>query len=179
MQDSEIVIDIRTRVISQEERAFVLFPGEAHKFYVDFSNNSHVFLDFPGLDLSNVFDPDLDPDWTQRIAMSEKIRAWHRKGRPEDDLPARHLSAYDGYKLTPDRALYAGAIHQLYYKLKRGELLIVPGPGYWTDVLVGEIADEPGQFGVAEIEGYQHDQIPARKVRWLGPVDEVRDPEAG
>lgn len=160
-----IEIDIRTRVIRNDEKFHILFPGEAHSLYSAILEREAVFLDLPGFDLggSEAFE-DL-VQIKERIAYSDAIKAWLREGAEPTSAPDRNLGAYSDLRGSQRKSLLAGAIQRLYFDMKPGDIVIVPGTGYQTDVLIGEIVGQTSPMLVPEV--YGEVTVPARRVRWL------------
>ncbi|WP_420479966.1 hypothetical protein [Brevundimonas sp. FT23028] len=172
-------IDLNTRFIKGDERVFIARPGEDFRFYNDFNRNGRIFLDVPGLNLNGFNGPPAAAELAPLLGMSERVRSWHRKRRPPEAAPSRNPDDYQNFGVTQRRAVIAGAIREMYFGARKGELVIVPGPGYWSDVLIGEFADDPGIFASVDVDAiYPGERIPGRRVRWLTRVTKGSlDPE--
>lgn len=160
----KIDVDIATRIVDDHEEVFVLRPGEEFALYDDFVRRQHVFLDFPGIGLNLTEAFPKAADARAMVAKSFAIRDWHAAGRngprPEGDLRAYYQQAA-GRRF----GRYVGALERLFYKLPVGTLLIIPSPAYMSDVLVGEIV---GDRTTIRIPTYEGEDLPARRVKWLG-----------
>lgn len=167
---TELIVDIQTRIIPADERLFVVFPGKSHKFYADFARESVVFLDLPGLDLAPYATTPEPIILGKLLSKSAKLKSWHLQGRDPASEPERDLAQYPAQAIPKRRAQIAGAARELYFGLRRGELIIVPGPGYFSEVLVGEIADDPEDKTTYQHTKYGNDAMPARKVNWIAKV---------
>lgn len=79
--------------------------------------------------------------------------------------PADDLKAYIGKDKRRRLGRYVGAIKRLYWDMKPGTIIVVPGPNFDDDVLIGEIVGRPTMLrNEAIYPGYM---APARKVKWL------------
>lgn len=159
-----IEVDLNARILSAEEPIYVLFPGEGYSLFETMRRKNVLVLDFPGLPLGDAKKfADLDQA-VERMAMAVRIRNWHRAGRPSDTKPSRVLADYKRHTVTERRGLYLGALEALIFTAKPGTLVVVPGPGHWGEVLVGEVI---GQRTSVTDPAYGDEPLPARRVRWL------------
>jgi hypothetical protein len=167
----KIVLDLNSKIIGPDAGAYVVFPGEDHAFYEAFQQQQAVFLDTPALELPPHPIDENSPDLLQRLMVSRSVRAWHlaqNGSASKKQAPSRILADYNGYKWTRPRLVYRTALIGLLGEAKKGDVVVVPGPGYWSDVLIGELIGGPtDQVGVQVPERYGKDLIPARRVKWL------------
>jgi hypothetical protein len=99
------------------------------------------------------------------------LQEWHRKGRQGEEpsrIPADYVVLSKGRRV----GRYVGAIERLYYTLQPGTIIVVPGPGYFSDVMIGQITGAPFQIG--NIPHYPGEEMPARRVQWLGRQPKAR-----
>lgn len=160
-----VEIDIATRVVAEDEQIYIVRPGAGYALYDEFKRTNRVFLDFPGLGLDTkrpVPDPTL---LREMIARSMLVRDWHLddKQSPEPDRP---IEKYDGKAKSRKFGRYAGAIEKLYYDLPEGAIIVVPGYGLLSDVLIGVLEGKPTT--ATDIDAYPGETMPVRKVRWTG-----------
>jgi len=160
-----IEIDLRTKIVQQHEQVYVLFPGEEHSLYNNIVRRSAVYLDLPAFQIGGAKAAVDVSQMTERLALSDRVRNWHKNGRPEDKVPSRDLNDYRRASDTNRRGLLGGALERLYFQMKPGDLVVVPGPGIWTDVYIGEVLGEPTV--IRDEDNYPSEEIPARRVRWL------------
>lgn len=163
---NEVVVDIRTRFLRDDQRCYILFPGDGYRFYDDMKNNDVVFLDVPGFQMRDGENLRQAGDLIERVIISERISRWHYDGRPEDKLPPRHFSELENYKTTTRRRQFAGQVRGFFHNIKEGDIVIVPCQQYEDDVLFGEILKSKNQQFVS-ISRYPGEKIPARPVRWV------------
>lgn len=159
-------VDLAARFLPPDHNVFVLHPGAKKRFYADFTMQDCVFLDIPGISLPATIDKDA-PELTQLLAVSENVIRWRRNGAEPNEAPSRNIADYERYKLAVARRRLLSEVDGLYRKARKGDLVICPGEGYMSGVLIGEFAGdfEPNVFGRARI--YGDEDIPARKVKWL------------
>ncbi|WP_197420648.1 hypothetical protein [Sphingomonas sp. CCH5-D11] len=101
----------------------------------------------------------------EMIARSVLVRDWHLGGRQAAE-PNRQIEAYSGRAKGRRFGRYAAAIEKLYYDLPEGTIIVVPGPGLLSDVLIGVLQGKPQV--ATNIEAYPGEHMPVRKVRWTG-----------
>lgn len=159
----EIEVDIATRTVADDEDIYIVRPGAAYALYHEFQATSRVFLDFPGLGV-NLEQKPLPANLRMMIARSLDTRDWllsdRSTTRPSDDLR-------DYINKTKMRKFgrYAAAIEKLYYELPVGTIIVVPGPGYISDVMIGVLTGPP--VIADNIRAYPGEAIPVREVRWV------------
>lgn len=164
-------VDIATRFLGADENVYIVRPGEGFSLYEDFVRQSAVFLDFPDLRLQ--FDgarPNRDA-LRQAVVRSMEIQQWHRgkRVRPEPSRePIDYVDATKGRRV----GRYVGAIQRLYYELPVGSIVVVPGPGYFSEVRIGQIVGPPAL--ISGVTGYPDEEFPARRVRWMGSRPKAR-----
>ncbi len=164
----EIVeVDIATRFVDDDDDVFVVRPGKSYSLYEIFRDESIAFLDFPGLRL-NLDQRPRPRDTAQlreQLVRSIRLRDWHLGGRHSRE-PARDISAYRGKASGRRLGRYIGDIGRLYYEFEPGTIIVVPGPGYISDVLIGIISGPPEES--KDVLRYPDEIIPIRRVKWLG-----------
>ncbi|RWB73582.1 hypothetical protein [Mesorhizobium sp.] len=174
----KIIVDFNTKFIGPEKRVWSLFPGKEYKFYAHFMDQGVVFGDFPGLLLRDV---NIDDDDTLRkwIALSDKVRTYYTDRKSDDKNPSRDPENYKGYKWTGPRLNAKGVIMGLYSRAKKGDLVLVPAKGgAWASTRIGEFTDDPKEIVYEQnVRRYQKEKVPARRVRWIGAIDNRGLPE--
>ncbi|MES0016146.1 hypothetical protein [Mesorhizobium sp. M0036] len=118
------------------------------------------------------FDIDDDDLLRRWISISQKVKSFHIRGLSADQNPSRDPDDYKGYKWTGPRINAKGIVNGLYSRAKKGDLVLVTSPGVaWGRTSVGELLDPPDEYIYERIGRYPRENIPARRVRWLGTVD--------
>lgn len=156
-------LDIATRIVGPAEDFYVVRPGSEFSLYEDFQRLNHVFLDFPGLILNPAEPFPSKDDARAMIARSIAIRDWFESGGAADVQfqPAQfYANAARGKRIGK----YVSAAERLTRQLRPGTIIIVPGPGYLSDVLIGELV---GSSTSVTLDRYGRHTLPARRVRWL------------
>lgn len=161
-----LILDPSQRVIDKDHQIFVLHPGDGKRFYNDFRAHSAIFLDIPGITLPAK--PDVDDEETRKLLrMARAIGGWHKSGRPEKNAPKRDLESYAVKIEGRDAPRFMSEVRTLYADAKPGDLIIVPGPGYNSSVLMAELVEDFDPAFRVDSARYAADRIPARRVRFL------------
>jgi hypothetical protein len=163
-----ITIDIKTRFIGDENRVYIVFPGEGYRYYETFRDESVVFLDIPGFPVPTKKFSEAE-DLLQRLVISERVRAWHAKSDPNQMPPERDPNKVTGYKATKSRLQTAGRVQNFFAAIRKGDIVVVPPGSFDDDVLYGEIADETDSYILVPApRRHPNEQIPGRRVIWRG-----------
>jgi hypothetical protein len=177
MAKEKIIIDFNTKFIRPDKRVWILFPGKEYKFYSHFVDEGVVFADLPGM-LMKRFDIKNDADLKNWICLSEKVKSYYISGRDESKLPSRDPDRFSKYSWTGPRINAKGVIIGLYSRAKKGDLVLVTSRGgVWGVTQIGEFIDDPSEIMYETFRGYQKERVPARRVRWIGKVDNRTVPE--
>lgn len=161
-----LILDPSLKVVDKDHQIFILHPGDGKRFYNDFRATSMIFLDIPGAALGSA--PDIDDEETrQRLRMSRAIGGWHKGGRPATKIPSRKLEDYQVSVEGRDAPRYMREVKTLYVDAKPGDLVIIPGPGYTSEVLFAEIIEDFDPEVFAEASRYQFEKVPARRVKFI------------
>jgi hypothetical protein len=179
-----VVIDLRTKVIPASLQIWRLFPGSSYAFLPSFEKEGAVFLDFPGLVLPpGPVTEDL-ADLEDRIVASRALREWawvanraRREGREPPPAPSRDPAAHSDARRPRGIASDKGAVAGLFGRPAKGDLVVVPGPISSRTVRVGEFLDGPDRRVGVKLERYGDEVVPARRVRWFPPINELELPE--
>lgn len=160
-------IDIATRFVEEDEDIFVIRPGAGFSLYPTFERESIVFLDFPGLELDFAKrpPPQATTQLREQLVRSIRLRDWHKGGQQSKE-PARTLAAYRGKAAGRRLSRYVGDVGRLFYQFEPGTIVMIPGPGYISDVLIGTIVGPPEE--VTNVGLYPGEKMPIRRVKWLG-----------
>lgn len=159
------VIDLNTKIIPEQHSVFNLHPGKGKKFYETFSSGEMVFLDYPGMILRRG-DSLASDDLAARLSMSLAVKKWFSR-RQQGEPPPRDLEAYRDATRSIRLRTHVANINGLYFKAKRGDLVVCPGGTFRSPVLIGEIIDDFDGNHYATLPYYGDERLPARKVKWL------------
>jgi hypothetical protein len=171
-----LTVDLRTRFIPETNREFIVFPGEGYRYYQTMEATSTVFLDVPGFPLPETTSISKATDLVARVVISDLVREWHRKGRAIEDNPSRDPQNLKQFRATKRRKQLAGMLENLFARLKRGDVVVVPPRALEDEVLYGEIDSEPDEVSLVEDPLRPGEFIPARKVRWLARQSRMNVP---
>jgi hypothetical protein len=169
--DLIVDVDIATRMVGDDEDVYIVRPGANYALYAEFTRKSRVFLDFPGLGLTLERKPENSTELREMIARSLDVRDWHLAKR-ETAEPSRDIASYRDKARGRRFGRYASAIQKLYYELPEGTIIVVPGPGYVSDVLIGVLVGPPSRAD--DIDAYPGEVMPVRAVEWLGKQQRAR-----
>lgn len=168
---AKIVVDINTRLLTEDHQIFVSRPGKDYRLYPEVREGSVVLLELPGLGLVNGMRINEYQDLQERIIRSRRIRNWHRCGRPEDNVPSVDLSEYKSHSLDRGDAQLQGLVRAMFDRAKCGDLVIVPPKSFNSNALVGEFVDNPENSVDTLVDRmYLGDALPSRRVRWLASI---------
>jgi hypothetical protein len=156
-------IDIATRVVGPTEDIYIVRPGAEFALYEDFLAKSHVFLDLPGFGLSpsGAFP---EKDIARAMATrSVAVKDWHSTERVGIE-PTRDLQHYQRHVKGRRVGRYVVAAKRLNYDLRNGTIIVVPGPHFFSNVLIGEIT---GPRADVSVSAYPGEVLLGRPVRWV------------
>lgn len=178
-----IVVDIRTRVFDEDERAYRLFPGQGYRYYEFMKDHSVVFLDNPGIPVPGPQGYQKDDATLHALVRSELkqpvvLAASDRVREEIAEIDARDLG---DVRWSRRREVYLGWLNALYRDASIGDLVIVPSPGYvkegddWVKVgtMIGEIVSGPERLDRGAPVSILAGRYLVRRVRWLAEVDEL------
>lgn len=161
-----IILDPAIRYLPDDHQIFILHPGDGKRFYSDFIELSAVFLDIPGIKFDNAPDKN-DQSLRNKLRMARRIGNWRRANSPKDRTPSRDYQDYAIMTESKEAPRFAYEVHDLYTEAKPGDMIIVPGKGYYSKVYFGEITEVFDPDFLVESRRYPLELIPARRVRWL------------
>jgi hypothetical protein len=159
----EVNVDIATRMVGELEDIYVIQPGRKYWLYEHYKRTKHVFLDFPGLELGFDSPPPPVRSLREMIVRSMAVSEWLQNDR-KGVQPSSDLRTYAGKDKRKRLGRYVGAIKRLYWTMKPGTIIVVPGPNFYDDVLIGEIVGKPKMLANDRV--YQGETVPARQVKW-------------
>ncbi|WP_372400136.1 hypothetical protein ABMY26_31425 [Azospirillum sp. HJ39] len=159
------IIDLKTRVVNTDVKVFALHSGNYKQFNSVFRTSGRIFLDIPGVtfergQVSN------DPQLKAKVARARRMTQWYR-ARERGPLPPQELAHYQNTRMGSSLSAAVGNVKRLYEEARVGDIILVPGDGLFSDVLMGEIIEDPpaGEDRI-QLEVYQEDTIPYRRVSW-------------
>jgi hypothetical protein len=183
MTTQEITVDLRTKLISPSLQIWRLFPGIGYRLLPNFTGQNVVFLDMPALPLPDGPVDDTTTDLAQRILVSRAWRRWiigdqwsSLMGTTEKASPSRNPRDYEDVRQPASMGSHRGAVTGLFGRAQKGDLVIVPTALSTRRVLVGEFLTGPETRVSVEIDRYGKETIPARRVRWFPPINELELP---
>jgi hypothetical protein len=163
----DLTIDLKTRFIPENNRVFIVFPGEGYRYYQTMESASAVFLDLPGFPVPKDRPISTADDLVKRVVVSDLFREWHRKGALIKDMPSRDPVNIQHFRMTKRRQQLGGMVENLFARLKRGDVVVVPPRALEDEVLYGEIDSDPDEVTLVSDPNRMGELIPARRVKWI------------
>ena len=115
-----------------------------------------------GLDLTKK--PPADEKLRLHVVRSLEIKDWY-----DNDCfgpkPSADLGSYVGKDFRRRLGRYVGAVKKLYFDLQVGSIIVVPGEGYFGEVLIGEITEKASAHSWTRV--YGGEEFLTRKVKWV------------
>ena len=66
-----MLIDLKSKVITEGFQVYSLFPGEGYKHRADMHNRNLVFLDFPSLSIPSKLEDFESKEFLSKVSMSQ------------------------------------------------------------------------------------------------------------
>jgi hypothetical protein len=155
--------------ITAGQRVFKLHAGRNKAFLDAFSNSKRIWMELPNLDVSalRIVNDEFDEESKKQIqrakANSDYFQGRGEVQRPPEDLNQYHPTNGLGAQISKADPRTIAAIKSLYFDIKKGDVVVVPGRSFDGNVLVGEIASD--KITQIQVEGWG--QISSRRVNWL------------
>ena len=182
-----IQIDIGAKVYGLDDYVYRLFPGEGYCHFAAMKDNSIVFLDYPGIGLPGLEGYEETREWLERLVRSERKSSvlWARNPNMMAELAEVEDTDLGEVRWSQRRRQALSWLNRLHCDVWRGDLIVIPGPGYaktpdgeWVEerTRIGEIAGAPFIINRdTELDlpdSVRFGEYVARRVKWLGEVDE-------
>lgn len=179
-----IVIDIKTRVFDDDDKAYRLFPGQGYRHFKAMKEHSVVFLDNPGIPLPGNDGYDKSDDMLLQLVRSEEKQSFvNADGENlQAELQAIDSKEFARSRWGKKRELSVGWLNALYHTASVGDLIVVPSPGImkndegeWqkTFTMVGEIVGEPERWVRGAPPNLGLGGYVVRRVKWLADINEL------
>jgi len=174
MAGPTVVLDLRFRVVRPDQEVFIVFPGRDYFLHQFFNLHGCIFPELPALDLIPKRRIQDQPDLDAKLMRSRAIDAWYLSGK-RGDRPSRLLSDYKKRRAPRWLPQTRGVLAGFFDRAKNGDLVVVPGPTTFSNVLIGEIDDQiPNDLArfeeITVPEVWENEKVPSRRVRWLAHV---------
>lgn len=156
-------LDLRTVIIPDDRRMWVVHPGKNKKFFEDFEQNNRIYLEYPDLDLSpEVLNDDIE--LRRRIKYSLELAKY--EGYVRSNGAQIRLADFEG-DATTNVAVFLRTIRHMFDNMSEGDLVIVPGWGSYSRVLFGEIVGSVNFDEKTRIFPHTFADTHYRRVKWL------------
>ncbi|MEQ9133323.1 MAG: hypothetical protein RLO11_13150 [Salinisphaeraceae bacterium] len=172
-------VTVNASQVSLSSDVYVLRAGHQARHKPRFQESAVAFLEITGITLPN--DPN-DPrtqseseEFRAHCLMGRAIAEWHL-GYSSNKEPSRDIADYrEGARDRRRAGILCGEVRKLYFDAKKGSVIIVPPGDQFEEVLIGVLADEPGQSTPVTIgRGESASVYRGRKVLWLPGSREKR-----
>ncbi|MFN3627996.1 MAG: hypothetical protein ACK4S3_08975 [Parvibaculum sp.] len=160
-----VEVKLNAVVLPHDHKVYKFFPGRDYKHYELIRETSVAFLDIRNLDELGSDPAKWNGDALLNHIATDRVDRLVEKG---SERPLR-LVRSAGDKATQTFLL------GLLFTAKKGDLILMPGRGYVTDVMVGQLLDEPGH--ITKVEGHGRTgpiTYFGRRVKWLRGIEKRR-----
>jgi hypothetical protein len=157
-----IEVELDAFVLPDDLRIYKFFPGKAYKFYDLIRKQRIAIIDVRDLDELGDDPEEWDPDDVLLHITTDRIERAVAEGKPR---PSRVVRSQG------DKAVQT-FITGLFFRAKKGDLILMPQKDYMSDVLIGQFRDEPGVLRkvTAKDDGGEHTYF-GRRIAWVGSVE--------
>lgn len=164
-----INVDLISKVITADQKVFMVRPGSHYKLYNLFLESEAIIVDFLGLELTNGTPFEEQENMIAQLHRARKLRAYHRL--PDEVAPPREIEPYLEYENDRSIAQLYRIMKGYFQEAKKGDLVVVPSRTFGSDALIGELTTEPEQLFATRLPAlYGNEQLFGRKVRWIGRI---------
>ncbi|MFD2205430.1 hypothetical protein [Kiloniella antarctica] len=169
--------DLATKIIQEDHRVWALHAGRGKRQYEFFSDHSQVFLELPGISLT---EDTFESVHSIRQHLRMSMEVYRFSSGSVDIPPNRRAESYSGEpaeaNVVGEKGLNAavGNVCSLYRDAQIGDLVIVPGRGQYNPVLIGEIESNFSEEDGITVPHFNNEIIPTRRVRWINKNIEKR-----
>lgn len=151
-----IVVDLKTKVLPQSHRIYMIRPGAAYHLLTAFSENSAVAPDLADLTIPDGERPRDFKGIDDQIKRARILAQWVKT--EETRNAATPPTLIDEYKdmETPARvAMYRNTADEILHGLPGGSLIYLPNPDFTKNAIFGELADAKSPRIVFNGKGYR------------------------
>ena len=160
---ANITVDLNSKIVPAEQRIWIVHPGRNRSHIDTFLFEGAVFLEFPGLELRPDHLQD-DGDLRQRIRYAQAVKA--NRGFVRDDGSPIRVADFTAQPDT-DVAVHLRTVKHLTDRMKKGDLVVVPGRGAGGNVLFGEVAGSFFPQQSIQVPSLIYAKTPVRRVNWV------------
>jgi hypothetical protein len=164
-----IKVDLRSKVIGPDQKVFFVRPGARYKLYDLFREESAIFADILGLELSTGTPIDEQEHVIAQLHRARRLRAF--RGSDEGAPPSRNIEDYTDYVDSRSVSQLYRILKGFFEEAKKGDIVVVPPMAFSKDTLIGEIISEPTELiAVRGSPTHPGEQLYGRSVKWLGRI---------
>jgi len=164
-------VNLKSKVISDDFEVYSLFPGEGYKHRTDMLNRGYVFLDFPDLVIPSKPSEFESKNFLSAVVMSEQLAGWLSGPKDANNKPSSNLSDYANVRQGSKRSRYINGLKALFFKARKGELVLLPDRGAYGELMIGELSTDVGKIEYIQPSGMSQ-KFAARRVKWLSKISQ-------
>jgi hypothetical protein len=171
--------DLSSKIVTEEQNAWVVHAGRARKHFAGFVAEDAVFLETPFLkiDRTIVQSKNLLRQAVRRSRAFEKHFGTTGSEQPSELLSDYPSDPFDDSRLTS----LTGSVSSLFGKAKVGDIVMVPGRDDVSGLLqssirFGEIASDFKPEDIMRVTNTGLIQVPYRRIKWLNTVPRRKIP---
>lgn len=163
-----IHVDLKSKVIGENQTVFMVRPGSNYKLYNLFTESQGIYADLLGLELQNGVPLDEQDRVLAQLHRARHLRAFRRSGEIE---PSRDLDDYNQYKKNAAVSQLHRVLRGFFEIAKKGDIVLVPPRAFSQDALIGELTSDPSDLSTTRFpQLYGQERLYGRSVKWLGKV---------
>lgn len=176
-----VKVDLCARILPDDHKCYFVFPGRGYKYFDLMMENGVVFVDLPNLPRELFFKGDAEEDKIEReqlirdgVVRSILYRRWIHVA---DSISFEEYYA-DNYERASQQSRtissYIGFLNNIYLKIAKGSLFILPAPGMSGDVMIGEFLEESSVVENIESPEFPNLVYTVRRVKWLRRIEKYK-----
>ncbi|WP_170428126.1 hypothetical protein [Ruegeria arenilitoris] len=136
-----VTVDLKTKVVSQSQRVFMVRPGSGYHLLGAFNNNGVIAPDLAFLDIPNEKRPRDYENINDQIKRARAFADWVKTEETRtEDVPSTKLSDYKDAASSARVSMYRNTADEILYGLPKGALIFVPNPNFTQRAMFGELA---------------------------------------
>ncbi|MBA8819441.1 hypothetical protein BRY73_08515 [Ochrobactrum sp. P6BS-III] len=162
-----ITVDIRTKIIPNDARVYVIRPGAYYRLFDQFIDKSFVGVELPKLALPSFSEFSELNDVGERILRSIALRKWFAAGQPLGEYPPQELEFYSALELDHAGGQFLRFVKAFFQEIRKGDVVVMPPRSFKKDAIIGEFTDEPNEVVSFASPVYPNHPLNGRNVKWL------------
>lgn len=158
-------IDLATKIISPNQKIWLVHPGVGRKYYDIFRTQGIAFLAMPGLELT-LESCKSSEKIRQHIRMSKTLRKYFHEDGGREKTPSKNPN---DYSKDADRDVNSdlGNVQGLYCEAVPGDMIVVTGYGQYQSTLIGEFSEPFNPKDKIVLPKHEYAHVQYRRIRWI------------